>query len=395
RALGLPVDIIPGGEEANLSAFGVASFEPGASGLVGDMGGGSLELIHVHGSRVGHGTTLPLGGLRLQDVAGNSPRKAEKIAAKVLSETDIIGHGARRDFYAIGGTWRALARLHMHETGYPLHVMHHYEIAPDEMLEFCRIISRRSEDALSVSGVVSKSRQPLLPYGAVALAQIIETARPTRIVMSALGVREGLLYSLLDTKTKRQDPLLSACEELAVLRARAPQHARELGDWTTQLFAAAGIAETEEEARLRTAACLVADTGWRAHPDYRGEQSLNILAHAAFIGIDHPGRAYLSLAVFFRHVGLVDDALSPRMRELASTRLMERARLLGAALRVAYLISAATDGVIPQTRIRDDDGVLTLVLPPPLGVLDGEQLQKRLSQLSKLLGMESKVVIEG
>ena len=72
-------------------------------------------------------------------------------------------------------------------------------------------------------------------------------------------------------------------------------------------FAALGLDETEEEARLRRAACLLADIGWRAHPEYRGEQSLNLIAHAAFIGIDHPGRAYLALANFYRHEGLIDE----------------------------------------------------------------------------------------
>ena len=125
-------------------------------------------------------------------------------------------------------------------------------------------------------------------------------------------------------------------------------------------MASSGLDETAEERRLRHAACLLADIGWRAHPDYRGEQSLNIIAHAAFVGVDHPGRAYLALAVFFRHVGLVDEELSPRLRELASTRVLDRARVLGAALRVAYLVSASTTGVLPKTPMMVERGRLVL-----------------------------------
>ena len=117
-----------------------------------------------------------------------------------------------------------------------------------------------------------------------------------------------------------------------------------------------GSTRPREEARLRHAACLLADIGWRAHPEYRGEQSLNLIAHAAFIGIDHPGRAYLALANFYRHEGLIDEALSPHIRELASTRIKERARALGATLRVAYLISAAMPGVVSRTRSRPAAG---------------------------------------
>ena len=153
-------------------------------------------------------------------------------------------------------------------------------------------------------------------------------------------------------------------------------------------MASSGLDETAEEKRLRHAACLLADIGWRAHPDYRGEQSLNIIAHAAFVGIDHPSRAYLALAVFFRHVGLVDEELSPRMRELASTRMLDRARVLGAAMRVAYLVSAAMPGVLPRTPMEVAHGKLVLHLRGEFAALAGERLFNRLKQLARLIGRE-------
>ena len=51
--------------------------------------------------------------------------------------------------------------------------------------------------------------------------------------------------------------------------------------------------ETPEQTRLRHAACLLSDIGWRAHPDYRGEQSLNIIAHASFVALERWQMAYL------------------------------------------------------------------------------------------------------
>ncbi len=212
--------------------------------------------------------------------------------------------------------------------------------------------------------------------------------------MSALGVREGHLYDLLPPEEKRRDPLLVACEEIGWLRSRSPAHMRELPPWTAMVFDAIGLEETGEEARLRHAACLLADTGWRAHPEYRGEQSLNLIAYAAFIGVDHPGRAYLALANFYRHEGLIDEALSPRIRELASTRYMERARALGATLRVAYLISAGMPGVIGRTRIEQRGKALTLVLPTELGPLAGTRLERRLGQLAKLAGLVPAIAVE-
>ncbi len=184
--------------------------------------------------------------------------------------------------------------------------------------------------------------------------------KPKDVVISALGVREGLLYSMLEAEERERDPLIAAASELNVLRSRSPAHGEELIQWTDRFMASSGLDETAEERRLRHAACLLADIGWRAHPDYRGEQSLNIIANAAFVAIDHPGRTYIALAVFFRHVGLVDEELSPRLRELASTRVLDRARVLGAALRVAYIVSASTTGVLPKTPMLVERGRLVL-----------------------------------
>ena len=93
------------------------------------------------------------------------------------------------------------------------------------------------------------------------------------------------------------------------------------------------IPETDDEARYREAACLLADIGWRALRLSR-HQSLNIIAHASFIGVDHPGRAFLALTNMFRHEGVFDDTIAPEIRTLATPRYLERARLLGALMRV-------------------------------------------------------------
>jgi exopolyphosphatase/guanosine-5'-triphosphate,3'-diphosphate pyrophosphatase len=294
-----------------------------------------------------------------------------------------------RSFYAVGGTWRSLARLHMWQTGYPLHVMHGYAIPADEALEFARLVHRVDVDTLSNIEVVANARRPLLPYSALVLEYILRVGKPRQVVFSALGVREGLLYSLLKHKEREKDALIEAARHLNRLRSRSPQHGEELLGWTDRFMSSSGLEETAEERRLRHAACLLADIGWRAHPDYRGEQSLNIIAHGGFSSIDHPGRAYLALAVFFRHVGLVmDDELSPRLRELASTRMLDRARVLGAALRLAYVVSAAMPGVLTKTILAVERHRLALHLPGATAALAGERILSRLRALARLIGRE-------
>ena len=391
---GVEVTVISGAEEARLSALGVVSGFNEADGVAGDLGGGSLEIVDVRDGRTGAGETFALGGVTLEATAGKSIKNAGKIAGDALSASKVLARGHKRPFYAIGGTWRSLARLHMRQKGYPLHVTHHYTIGADEAANLCRMVARRDIDALDSIEVVSRNRRALLPYGAAVLGQVIKVMRPSQILMSALGVREGLLYDLLDDQEKARDPLLAACGELAYLRSRSPRHVHELAPWSQMVFRAIGLAETPAEARLRQAACLLADTSWRTHRDFRGVESLNLIAHAAFIGIDHPGRAYLALANFYRHGGPIGEAMSQRIGELVGSRLIARARALGAILRIAFLISGAMPDVVGRARVEARGKALTLVLPPDLAPLGGARVLRRLGQLAKTAGMDAAIVVE-
>jgi len=383
------ISILSGKREAHLTALGVVSGIHKPDGIVGDLGGGSLELVNVHGSRVHAGITLPLGGLALQDLAGKSIKKAERIVEGAFRKLEMLHDGEGRTFYAVGGTWRALARLHMWQTGYPFHVMHNYRISAREALEFSRLVHRVDTETLSKIEVVNAARRPLLAYAALVMENLVRTIKPKDVVFSVLGVREGLLYELLRPSERVRDPLIAAAADLNVLRSRSPRHGEELIAWTDAFMASSGLDESADERRLRHAACLLGDIGWRAHPDYRGEQSMNIIAHGAFTAIDHPGRAYLALAVYFRHAGLSEEDLSPRLRELATTRILDRARVLGAAMRVAYILTAGQGGVLLKTPMQVKRGRLTLKLTGVYGRLASERLSTRLRQLARLVGRDA------
>jgi exopolyphosphatase/guanosine-5'-triphosphate,3'-diphosphate pyrophosphatase len=193
---------------------------------------------------------------------------------------------------------------------------------------------------------------------------------------------------------RAKDPLISFCEDYARLRSRSLEHARELCLWTDSLFGEpGGPPETPAERRLRHAACLISDIGWRAHPDYRGEQSLNVIAHAALGGIDHAGRIFLALAVYFRHAGPDDkgDQLSERLKGAVSRRLLRRARIVGAAVRAAHMLSIGMPGVVDETPISYEGNRLVLRVPRAHAGLDGERLRSRFKTLAELLDKEVEI----
>jgi exopolyphosphatase/guanosine-5'-triphosphate,3'-diphosphate pyrophosphatase len=396
QALGTRINVLSGAREAELAAHGIMMGFMAPDGIAGDLGGGSLELIDIAGEKLRDAATLPLGGLRLIDTSGDRIETALETVDGALAGLAWLSQGKGRAFYAVGGTWRTIAKLHMESRKYPLRVMHGYQLQPAEILDFCEAI-RKGKKGGGLAGLddVPKARREVLPYGALVLERLMKKMQPGTIVFSVFGIREGLIYDLLSPAERRRDPLISFCEDYALLRSRSLEHALELCDWTDQLFADPAFEETPQERRLRHAACLLSDVGWRAHPDYRGEKSLNVVAHAGLGGVDHEGRIFLALSVFFRHeVGeLAPDALPERLKILVSKRVVKRARILGAAVRAAHMLSIGQAGVIGETPLSHEPGKLILTIPKVYAGLDGERLRRRFEVLAALAGRQAVVRI--
>jgi exopolyphosphatase/guanosine-5'-triphosphate,3'-diphosphate pyrophosphatase len=241
--------------------------------------------------------------------------------------------------------------------------------------------------------VVADARRPLLAYAALVLEYIIRVARPKTIMFSTFGVREGLLYEMLPDTERAKDGFLSAAQKLNELLSRSSRHAQELIEWTDRFVRVVKLRETEEDRRLRHAACLLSDIGWRVHPDHRGEETLNLITNGNFGSISHQGRAFVALSVFYRYAGLSEQNEPPQiMQEMVPPAMLERARLLGAAFRVAHLISAARPGVLPATHFRSHGRKLTLVFEHKLVDLVADRVGSRFKQLARLVARSGSIV---
>lgn len=383
-----PVEVLTGQREAHYSALGIISGFHHPDGIVGDMGGGSLELIGT-GDEEESGITTPLGGLRLQELSGGSIREARAIAREILGQVQIGWPGKGKTFYAVGGTWRSLGKLHIANHHYPLAAIHDYEVSAERMKGFCDKVAEGGLSDIKGIDAVSKNRRDLLPFGAVVLREIIRKLRPQNVTISSLGVREGLLYSKLGRKERDKDALIVSARDLSILRARSPEHSQELADWTSAAFRTLGMNESLDESRYRIASCYLADIGWRAHPDFRAQQALEVIANAGFTSIDHEGRAYLAIANFHRYQGLGSKTEPPRTAVLAGPEVRRKARALAALFRVLYLFSASMPGVIPRIGLeRRGENEAVFILPADLADLEGERPGERIEQLGREIGMQ-------
>lgn len=392
ESLGHGITVLSGKKEAELAARGVMSAIPDADGVVGDLGGGSLELVEVAGGTIRRGVTVPIGPLRLIDLSGNSIDKAREMVDELFADLDILQKLKGRSLYAVGGTWRNLARLHMAQSHYPLHVLHQYRVPRQAARSLAGLVSGLSPETVRDIPVIQKSRAETLPFGALVLDRILKCSRADDVVVSAFGLREGLIFSKLQKHKRKRDPLIVACIDFARRYSRSVEHEFELCEWTDQLFATGGLKETPGQKRLRHAACFLADIGWRTHPNYRGERSLTIVSQASFAGVDHPGRIFLALTVYFRHEGPLSEGAPAELMRLVDDEVISRARLISAAQRLAYVVSGAMSGMLPRIGLTVESGkLLTLAIPSSLEALLGERVERRFSELALLAGRTPQV----
>lgn len=382
RDCGFKIRILSGEQEAELSALGVLSGEPHADGLIGDIGGGSLELIEMNRGRPGGKVTLPLGPFRLQPLV-----RYEAIRARVneqLAAVPWLERGRGRSLIVVGGAWRAIARIHMVHSGYPLKVIHLYRVPYAEAVDFTRVLARASREQLARMAGVPRRRADILPLTALVLRRLLKSVEPRDMVFSAYGLREGMQFARLSAEERSEDPLMAFCRDVAGREGRFPEHGAEIERFVAPLF----ISENAPERRLRIAAAYLSDVAWRAHPDHRGEQAFLRILHAGFAGVTHDERVFLAYAVFARYAGFTDDPLLAEFRRLLTPDAEMRALMIGLALRLAQTLSAGTPGVLAQLKLVPANGRLTLVLPVEWRALNGETIQRRLDVLARAFGLQ-------
>lgn len=390
RALGLPVDLIEGREEAALSAYGVVSFEPGATGLVGDMGGGSLELVSIENGEARDAVSLSTGPLRLIRETKGDFKSAAKIVAKALGDVDWLNKAKGANLFAVGGAWRAIARVHMQIRNHPLPVLHHYEMSGREVVDACDLIARQSRSSLEATPGISSKRIDTIPYAALVLQMLVTEAKLASVSVSAGGLREGLLYRDLSPDIRAYDPLIAGAAFFGARMAPEPQTGAAFCGFLDGLFPD----ETPAQRRIRSATCLLADIGAYFHPDMRADQAFDTALRAPFYGVTHPERAAIALSLYCRHGGAKGPPASAPVVALLTDAERARATQIGLALRFGSAVAPKAPHAIRQCRLRVDGNRLVFTARKALSPLIDETARKRLDALAGALNLSSLIELE-
>ncbi len=387
RLPGVSISILSGQEEACYSAGGVLCGIPDANGMLADIGGGSLELVSIDDGAAGSARTLGLGVIRLAERAEGDLARARAIVEADLTTVPWLKSVAGRDLYLVGGAFRALARIRMARTNYPLMMVHHFTLSHDEARSFAASIATASRRVLERTPAVPRRRVEDLPFAAIVLRRLLRVASPARVVFSASGMREGWYMRRMPQDVRALDPLLAAGRDYARRLGRNSDIPPALAAWIEPLC----LHESAAMRRLRETACWMSDIGSRDHPEFRAEQAFWRVFRQPGIGLDHHARAFLALAVAVRYEAPDDAPFLDPARALLDASSARRAEVIGAALRLGYTLSAGTPDLLAAASLSIASGRLVLRLDETRGVFAGEGIVRRLDRLGLALGLETAV----
>ncbi len=385
RSLGLSPRLLSGVEEARVSAMGVIGAFPGASGVVADLGGGSLELVKIEGGECGEGTTLPLGTLRLPELRGDKVIDLKRITAQMLKSAgwDVPIGGP---LYLVGGTWRAMAVYAMHAQSHPLSDPHGLEISHDDAVKLAAQIAESDPATLRQTPRISSQRSATLPDAGALLGALLKRLEPDRIVFSSWGLREGLLFDRLESYARGQDPLLAGMAVFAAQHGCPATLATRVAGWTVDALPP-GWQGSE---RLRLAATMLSLASMQTEPNLRTAAAVDWALHKRWIALDAPDRAMLAAAVSAN--GNTCD-LPRKITQLTTPERLEVAIAWGLAIRLCRRLGALSRRTFQASNLAIEGGSLVLTLEQSHARLIGPLTGKDLRLLADRLGMESRIAI--
>ncbi|MEM1152310.1 MAG: Ppx/GppA family phosphatase, partial [Pseudomonadota bacterium] len=356
ETVGAELSILSGLDEGRLSALGVATGFYQPDGVVADLGGSSLELFRI-GDSARSGETHMLGPLALhrEDLKDEDTIRAE--VRRVLSKSKHVSQGIRT-IYAVGGAWRGFAKVVMHQSDYPLRVLHGFSLTPEDVEEATGLILKSIGDK-ALSDIAGR-RASKLHLTSIVLDELTQSSGAERVVISSTGLREGVVAEHLDLAAKD-----SLADGLATFGALTPQQRRfseKLFRFTRPIFEEKTTAfdSWEAEDRLHMAACLLVDSAARYHPDHRDAMAFEKALYTPLSGVSHTERVFLAAAIGWRYSRRF--SVPKALANLLSSKQLRRARQVGHSMRLGAVLSGRSADILKRAALQKNGECLVLRL---------------------------------
>ena len=360
-ASGLPVRVLSREEEARCGYLAAVNSTDLRDGAVLDLGGGSMQLVHVAGRHQLDVDSWRLGAVRMTErfLPGDEPQGAkalgrlrEHVLRKLERAEWLAGCGER--IVGVGGTVRNLAATAQRMDELPEFGVQGFLIeraALDELID--RLARMPVAERARMPGI-KPARADIVLAGAVVVQSVLEAGGFAGIEATEAGLREGVFF---ERSLTGDEPLLGDVRRASVLNLAAQYdphaaHTRHVAALALGLFdqlAAAGVhAGDPAERELLWAACLLHDVGVAVDYDDHHKHSRYLILNAGLPGFAPREVALIGQVVRYHRKGMPSPGPFAALMRKGAAAALDRCAVL---LRIAEGLARGRDQVVHDTRV--------------------------------------------
>jgi len=378
---GLKTRVINGEDEARLSfRSALAHFDLAAGRtVIMDIGGGSLELVLSADGLVDRFISLPFGAIKLteeyltEDDGMRGLGRLRKRLRRELAKQLPARHWGRARIIASGGTFTNLAAIHLARQGMESARTIHGTVVPRVDLE--HIVDTLASMSLTERALVpglNKERTDIIVAGLAVGAEVLARIDARELVVSAYGIREGILLEAARVTPTIADPGEArerSVKELAERSHYEAPHARHVQKLALQIFDAIGqrIGCQSVERQLLADAALLHDIGYHIKYEKQHKHSDHLVQHAELLGMTPVDQMVVANVARY-HRGAVPKKKHENFETLDAA-LRAKVIRLSAILRAADGFDRGHAGAVDSVRVRWTRRALRLTaIPNPKAV---------------------------
>jgi exopolyphosphatase/guanosine-5'-triphosphate,3'-diphosphate pyrophosphatase len=389
---GLEVRVISGAEEAWYGYLAIVNSTTLADGFGIDVGGGSVQVMHVADRRLLEAESVRLGAVRVSEafLPGEQakPKQLKAVrehVARTLSEFEWWGSGTggsrprtpeapgRSDTGAprlagIGGTIRNLASAVQKRLELPDVDEQGFVVTRDALEELIELLAERPASERGALPGIKPDRGDVILGGALVVAAAMDHGGFDELEVVEAGLREGVFFEHL--LAGRNPPLIddvrtASVENLARRFATDPPHVAHVARLSLDLFDALGAAGLhgfgDGDRQLLWAAGLLHDVGMTVDYDDHHRHSHYLIVHAGLPGYSPREVDLIALIARYHRKGTPDAS---ELGALARPDDDERLRLLCGVIRLAEQFERSRDQAVAAIRVDADAERVRLAVVP-------------------------------
>jgi exopolyphosphatase/guanosine-5'-triphosphate,3'-diphosphate pyrophosphatase len=377
KALGAPIEIISGQEEARLIHLGVQARwpQPGKRVLMIDVGGGSAEVILSDQGVLSEAFSKPLGAVRLTEVFLRTDPPApidlhrlnEYIDEKLSGPLKKIGVGHFDRAIATSATAAAIVCAVNRVPRSRREEADRLKASAAQIRRFYREASVLDAGGRRKIQGIGPNRADLIVAGAAVFRRILELFQQPALHYSVAGVRDGIIADLASRGVGRELSMLSrdqrrSVEQMARRYGVQLSHARKVAELAHRLFQALQPLHQLPPAsgKLLEAAAYLHDIGHFVSDTSHHKHSYYLVTNSDLPGFTDTERQLIALLCRYHRKSMPTPRHS--LFQIIEPDARRTIQLLVPLLRIADSLDRSHDQRVDDVNVQFRNGTVTLAL---------------------------------